>query len=153
MGATVPTDPAIQLSRMAASNFEDGSQVWSLIDGELVARLDENEDYEDEGNDVQDDDDNTRSIGDISLDECDFMQQHDHHNSKSSRMQKGVRKMKKWKNILGGGGRGDGQKRRNGRNKKAKRVGGPKQREEEYSIHDDTNKPRNTHDNHAINDD
>mmetsp|Transcript_16011 Transcript_16011/g.18002 ORF Transcript_16011/g.18002 Transcript_16011/m.18002 type:complete len:1714 (-) Transcript_16011:385-5526(-) len=151
--ATVPTDPAIQLSRMAASNFEDGSQVWSLIDGELVARLDENEDYEDEGNDVQDDDDNTRSIGDISLDECDFMQQHDHHNSKSSRMQKGVRKMKKWKNILGGGGRGDGQKRRNGRNKKAKRVGGPKQREEEYSIHDDTNKPRNTHDNHAINDD
>jgi hypothetical protein len=155
---TVPTIPAAQSSRMAASNFEDDNQVWSLIDGELIA-IPAQDDYEDDGDDEDEEgyDDKTRSIGDISQDECDFMQQHDRYN-KHSRVQRGVRKIKKWRNILGvsrvaGGG---GQKKRNGRNNKTTKR--PKQlRSDEISNRDDSNKSRNanTHDtnNHEISDD
>jgi hypothetical protein len=162
---TVPTIPAAQSSRMAASNFEDDNQVWSLIDGHLIA-IPTQDDYEDDDEEDEDEegyDDKTRSIGDISQDECDFMQQHDRYN-KNSRVQRGVRKIKKWRNNLGvsrvagggGGGDGGGQKKRNGRNKKTTKR--PKQlRPNEISNRDDSNKSRNTntHDNnnHEISDD
>ena len=149
--ATVPASEALQSSRMAASNFESDNQVWSLIDGELVARLDDNEDYEDENDREEDDGDhNSRSNADISFIGYDYMEQHDRQKHKGSRIQRGVRKFKKLRNIFGGRA---GQRRNNDRNIESKSDDSSKGKDRNFRYRDYANQCSDSQRNNEKNND
>ena len=91
------------------ADFEDTNQEWTMVNGELV-RLDYT--YREDGRF------DSRSMGDLSRDDVEYMQKHDRRTSKSSRIQRSVRRLKKLRKFLpGGNSNGGGQKKKGDRNK------------------------------------
>lgn len=80
------------------ADFEDDSQDWTMLNGELVRRLDYMQEEDAEANEF-----NSRSLGNLACDDIDVMQKGNLHTSKSSRIQRGVKGLKKLKKIFSGG--------------------------------------------------
>jgi hypothetical protein len=96
-------------------DFEDDNQQWTVIDGEIICLLDDTQ-----AEDLGANGSYAFPMGNMYRDgdDHDFMQRYERQISKSSRMHRGVRKLRKLRNIFSGGNNvGGGQKKKGDKNK------------------------------------